>query len=118
MWLRGFRVDVVVRSSAMRIVIVGSGGVGGYFGGRLAASGADVTFLASGAHLEAMRTRGLSIDSPKGNVHSPRGTSYARPAHRQPERKRPPAARERGERSGRGGRRRRRLLRGEAVRHR
>jgi 2-dehydropantoate 2-reductase len=53
----------------MRIAILGSGGVGGYFGGRLAASGADVTFLARGAHLEAMRNRGLRIDSPKGNVH-------------------------------------------------
>jgi 2-dehydropantoate 2-reductase len=53
----------------MRIAIVGSGGVGGYFGGRLAATGTDVTFLARGAHLEAMRTHGLRIDSPKGNVH-------------------------------------------------
>jgi 2-dehydropantoate 2-reductase len=55
----------------MRIAIVGSGGVGGYFGGRLAAAGADVTFLARGAHLDAMRTRGLRIDSPKGNLHLP-----------------------------------------------
>jgi 2-dehydropantoate 2-reductase len=53
----------------MRIAIVGSGGVGGYFGGRLAAAGVDVTFLARGAHLEAMSTRGLRIDSPKGDVH-------------------------------------------------
>jgi 2-dehydropantoate 2-reductase len=53
----------------MRIAIVGSGGVGGYFGGRLAAAGTDVTFLARGAHLEAMRAHGLRIDSPKGNVH-------------------------------------------------
>ena len=53
----------------MRIAIVGSGGVGGYFGGRLAATGTDVTFLARGAHLEAMRAHGLRIDSPKGNVH-------------------------------------------------
>ena len=56
----------------MRIAIVGSGGVGGYFGGRLAAAGTDVTFLARGAHLEALRTRGLRIDSPKGDVHLPR----------------------------------------------
>ena len=53
----------------MRIAIVGSGGVGGYFGGRLAATGVDVTFLARGAHLDALRSRGLRIDSPKGNVH-------------------------------------------------
>ena len=56
----------------MRIAVVGSGGVGGYFGGRLAESGADVTFLARGAHLEAMRARGLRIVSPKGDVHLPR----------------------------------------------
>ena len=56
----------------MRIAIVGSGGVGGYFGGRLAAAGADVTFLARGAHLEAMRARGLRIASPKGDLHLPR----------------------------------------------
>jgi 2-dehydropantoate 2-reductase len=55
----------------MRIAIVGSGGVGGYFGGRLAAAGADVTFLARGAHLEAMRARGLRITSPKGDVLLP-----------------------------------------------
>jgi 2-dehydropantoate 2-reductase len=56
----------------MRIAIVGSGGVGGYFGGRLAATGADVTFLARGAHLDALRTRGLRIISPKGDLHLPR----------------------------------------------
>jgi 2-dehydropantoate 2-reductase len=56
----------------MRIAIVGSGGVGGYFGGRLAASGADVTFLARGAHLDALRARGLRITSPKGDLHLPR----------------------------------------------
>jgi 2-dehydropantoate 2-reductase len=64
----------------MRIAIVGSGGVGGYFGGRLADAGADVTFLARGAHLEAMRTRGLRIDSPKGNVHLPRVKAESDPA--------------------------------------
>jgi 2-dehydropantoate 2-reductase len=53
----------------MRIAIVGSGGVGGYFGGRLAASGADVTFLARGAHLAALREHGLRILSPRGDVH-------------------------------------------------
>jgi 2-dehydropantoate 2-reductase len=56
----------------MKIAIVGSGGVGGYFGGRLAASGADVTFLARGAHLGALQTQGLRIISPKGDVHLPR----------------------------------------------
>src|SRR5262249_33855126 len=46
--------------------------VGGYFGGRLAEAGADVTFLARGAHLDALRTRGLRVVSPKGDVHLPR----------------------------------------------
>ena len=63
----------------MRIAVVGSGGVGGYFGGRLAAAGADVAFLARGAHLDAMRARGLRIDSPKGNLHLPRVTAESDP---------------------------------------
>ena len=56
----------------MRIAIVGSGGVGGYFGGRLAATGVDVTFIARGAHLAAMRSGGLRLESPKGDLHVPR----------------------------------------------
>jgi 2-dehydropantoate 2-reductase len=52
----------------MRIAILGSGGVGGYFGGRLAASGADVTFIARGAHLQAMKARGLRLISPEGDA--------------------------------------------------
>jgi 2-dehydropantoate 2-reductase len=43
--------------------MMGSGGVGGYFGGRLAAGGFDVSFIARGRHLEAIRERGLRIDS-------------------------------------------------------
>ena len=53
----------------MRIAIVGSGGVGGYFGGRLAAAGSDVTFLARGAHLDALRSQGLRLNSPLGDLH-------------------------------------------------
>jgi len=53
----------------MRIAILGSGGVGGYFGGRLAATGADVTFIARGAHLAALREGGLRIDSAQGHHH-------------------------------------------------
>lgn len=55
----------------MRIAIFGSGGVGGYFGGRLAASGSDVTFIARGAHLAAMRKDGIRIASPLGDLHLP-----------------------------------------------
>ena len=64
----------------MRIAIVGSGGVGGYFGGRLAAAGVDVAFLARGSHLEALRARGLRITSPKGDLHVPRVTAEGDPA--------------------------------------
>jgi len=64
----------------MRIAIVGSGGVGGYFGGRLAATGVDITFLARGAHREAMRSRGLRITSPKGDLHLPRVTAESDPS--------------------------------------
>jgi 2-dehydropantoate 2-reductase len=53
----------------MRIVVMGPGGVGGYFGARLAAVGNDVTFVARGAHLEAMRKDGLRLDSRLGNLH-------------------------------------------------
>jgi 2-dehydropantoate 2-reductase len=53
----------------MQIAIVGSGGLGGYFGGRLAAAGADVAFFARGAHLEALRAHGLRIESPNGHLH-------------------------------------------------
>src|SRR5207248_10538112 len=64
----------------MRIAIVGAGGVGGYFGGRLAEAGADVVFLARGAHLDALRTRGLRIISPKGDVVLPRVDATDNPA--------------------------------------
>ncbi|HYB95119.1 MAG TPA: 2-dehydropantoate 2-reductase [Vicinamibacterales bacterium] len=47
----------------MRFAILGSGAVGGYFGAKLARSGQDVTFVARGAHLEAIRTAGLSVRS-------------------------------------------------------
>ncbi len=43
--------------------MMGAGGVGGYFGGRMAISGSDVTFIARGRHLEAIRAQGLKIDS-------------------------------------------------------
>src|SRR6266446_7316516 len=51
----------------MRIAIFGSGGVGGYFGGRLALAGSDVTFIARGGHLRALRSTGLRVDSIKGD---------------------------------------------------
>lgn len=52
----------------MRIAIFGAGGVGGYFGGRLAAAGNDVTFIARGEHLRALRAHGLKLESPLGDL--------------------------------------------------
>lgn len=52
----------------MRIAIYGSGGVGGYFGARLAQAGEQVTFIARGEHLQAMRSRGLQVQSILGDV--------------------------------------------------
>jgi len=51
----------------MRIAVFGTGGVGGYFGGRLAQAGEDVVFIARGDHLQALRTHGLRVDSVKGD---------------------------------------------------
>ena len=53
----------------MRIAIVGAGGVGGGYGAALAHAGADVTFIARGAHLAAMCKDGLRIESPRGDTH-------------------------------------------------
>ena len=53
----------------MRIAVIGAGGVGGAFGAALANAGADVTFIARGAHLAAMRTTGLRVEGPRGDVH-------------------------------------------------
>jgi len=63
----------------MKIAIFGSGGVGGYFGGRLAAAGEDVTFLARGAHLTALEADGLHIQSPNGDLHLPKVQAADRP---------------------------------------
>ncbi len=52
----------------MRIAVMGAGGVGGYFGARLAQAGHDVAFVARGRHLAAMRERGLTVRSAHGDV--------------------------------------------------
>lgn len=51
----------------MRIAVFGTGGVGGYFGGRLARAGEDVTFIARGEHLRAIRANGLKVSSGEGD---------------------------------------------------
>jgi 2-dehydropantoate 2-reductase len=53
----------------MRIAVVGAGGVGGGFGAALAKAGADVTFIARGAHLAAMKGSGLRIEGGRGETH-------------------------------------------------
>lgn len=60
----------------MKIIIFGTGGVGGYFGGKLAQAGYDATFIARGKHLEAIQKTGLKIDSIHGNfiVHPANAT--------------------------------------------
>jgi 2-dehydropantoate 2-reductase len=65
----------------MKIAMMGSGGVGGFFGGRLAHAGYDVSFIARGAHLAAMRERGLTIENePQGNIHVPKVRATDDPA--------------------------------------
>jgi 2-dehydropantoate 2-reductase len=51
----------------MKIAVIGTGGVGGYFGGQLARAGYDVTFLARGEHLREIRQNGLRVKSIKGD---------------------------------------------------
>lgn len=53
----------------MKLAVYGTGGVGGYFGGRLAQSGVDVSFIARGEHLSALRDRGLRVRSVRGDFH-------------------------------------------------
>jgi nucleoside-diphosphate-sugar epimerase len=52
----------------MRIAVMGSGGIGGYLGARLAQAGEDVIFIARGSHLEAMQQKGLRVESPLGEI--------------------------------------------------
>jgi len=65
----------------MKIVAMGSGGVGGFFGGKLAHAGADVTFIARGKHLAALREHGLLIENKtEGNIHLPKVNATDDPA--------------------------------------
>ena len=63
----------------MKIAIVGTGGVGGYYGARLAEAGGDVWFFARGKHLAAMRERGLRVLSPNGDIHLTKVNATDRP---------------------------------------
>jgi 2-dehydropantoate 2-reductase len=68
----------------MRIVVMGTGGVGGYFGAKLAAAGADVTFIARGAHGDAIRRDGLFVKSPLGDLRIHPARCVADPAEAPP----------------------------------
>ncbi len=63
----------------MRIAVMGSGGLGGYFGARLCNGGADVHFIARGKHLQAMRSDGLRVEGPEP-IHIPRVNATDDPA--------------------------------------
>ncbi|MFF5802048.1 2-dehydropantoate 2-reductase [Streptomyces sp. NPDC012746] len=56
----------------MKVAVIGSGGIGGYFGARLAGAGHDVHFVARGAHLAALREHGLTVTGPGGTTTLPR----------------------------------------------
>jgi 2-dehydropantoate 2-reductase len=60
----------------MRVAVMATGALGGYFGGRLAEAGHEVFFIARGANLAAIRKNGLKVESPLGNIHikSPKAT--------------------------------------------
>lgn len=65
----------------MKIAVMGSGGIGGYFGGLLGRSGQDVTFVARGAHLAALRTNGLGVESQSsGDFALPKVAATDQPA--------------------------------------
>lgn len=68
----------------MRIAVMGAGGVGGYFGARLAQAGHDVTFIARGRHLAAMREHGLRVRSANGDIYLARPALAEDPAELSP----------------------------------
>ncbi len=67
-------------SDKMRIAVMGTGAIGGYVGARLATAGAEVVFIARGAHLAAIRGAGLKVTSPLGDLHINPATATDDPA--------------------------------------
>jgi len=66
------KIQTVYNRTKMKIAVMGSGGLGGLYGGRLAHAGYDVSFIARGAHLAAMREHGLTIENePHGTIQLP-----------------------------------------------
>jgi 2-dehydropantoate 2-reductase len=68
----------------MRIAVMGTGGVGGYFGAMLAKAGHHVAFIARGAHLAAMRTKGLRVESAGGDILLPHVVATDDPSSLEP----------------------------------
>jgi 2-dehydropantoate 2-reductase len=68
----------------MRIAVIGAGGVGGYFGAKLAKGGNDVVFVARGGHLAAMRANGLRVESGGGDIVLPAVAATDDPASLEP----------------------------------
>ena len=64
----------------MRVAIFGTGGAGGYFGAKLAQAGEDVTFIARGEHLRAIREQGLRVETPGGDILIRPARATAEPA--------------------------------------
>ncbi len=64
----------------MKIAVMGAGALGCYFGGRLASSGVDVSFIARGAHLEALQRDGLTVESPLGDLRLEKVQATSDPA--------------------------------------
>src|SRR6516165_10843712 len=64
-WIYVFRSE----EECMRIAVIGTGGIGGPYGASLAKAGADVTFVARGAHLAALRENGLRVEGDRGETH-------------------------------------------------
>ncbi|MEO8484712.1 MAG: 2-dehydropantoate 2-reductase [Betaproteobacteria bacterium] len=64
----------------MRIAVIGTGGVGGFYGAKLAAAGHDVTFVARGAHLDAIRRDGLRVEHEIAPLHVPNAGAVEDPA--------------------------------------
>ncbi len=66
-------------SARLKIAVFGAGGVGGYFGARLAQTGEDVTFIARGGQLEALRKSGIRVESVQGDFSLPQVTATDNP---------------------------------------
>jgi 2-dehydropantoate 2-reductase len=73
-------IDPIPGAAPLRIAVVGAGAVGAVLGGRLTTVGADVTFVARGATLAALREHGLLLESAQGDVRLPPGHAAGSPA--------------------------------------